>query len=582
MKHIAIFFSFISVVLGASSTAHAQSVEIVGGGISNEIKKEIADNLGDIEQTDSKFTARRQARRAATIGLDVLKSKGWLAAQAETAVETGPPLQPIIRLNKGPRFTLDSISIAIEDEFIDETDIPSLNLKTGDYAQAKLILDEEKRLLATLKSNGYAEASKLERLAIGDKENATLDLTYNFLSGPKICLGEIQTNNSGRTKKSIVHKLSPYEFGDLFSPDTLEEYKKRLSDTQLYKYVKIELLPAISEDNPEQCQSRDLLVTLEDASRRTVTAGLSYATTEGFGAQAGYEMRNYTGRADTINIDLLLNNLEQSLSTRWKQPLNGGYKHSLTLDAAIRRERTDAYDSNSISANALYERPWTRAIDLFAGVGVEVGEETQNNITQDFQILSGRGGARFDNTDNALDPSHGVRLQISAEPAYGIGDINGQFVTTTAQLRGYTSFASDKYIIAGRVRVGGISGSSFADIPSTRRFYAGGGGSVRGYEFQSIGPRNSENEPIGGRSLVETSLEARVRLKNKFGFAVFADAGEVGSQEMPEFSDLRMGVGAGIRYYTNFGPLRLDLATPVNPRDDDQNLLLYLSIGQAF
>ena len=562
--------------------ALAQNVEIFGDELSNDIKDEIRSKLGEIEPTDSKFTARRHARRAATIGLDVLKSEGWLAAEAETAVKSGPPLIPAIRFKPGPRFTLSDIQINIEDTYIENRDIPELNLKTGDYAKATPILDEEKRILSNLKANGYADAKTLTRQAIGDKENSSLDLQFNFQSGPKICLGKITTANEGRTKESTVRKLSPYQVGDQYSPATLEEYKKRLSDTQLYKYVKVELLSGTLEDIAAPCQTRDIYISLEDASRRTVSAGVSYATTEGLGVQAGYEMRNYSGRADTINIDLLLNSLEQSLSARWKQPLNGGYKHSLTLDGAIRRERTDAFNSNSVSLNALYERPWTKNIDIFAGLGAEIGEETADNISQDFQIISGRGGARFDNTDDALDPSQGIRLQVGAEPSYSFGDINGQFLTTTAQLRGYTSLGQDKYIFAGRIQVGGISGSSFADIPSSRRFYAGGGGSVRGYEFQSIGPRNSENVPIGGRSLLEASIEARIRLKNRFGFAMFADAGEVGAREMPAFSDLRMGVGAGVRYYTNFGPLRLDLATPINPREGDQNLLLYLSIGQAF
>ncbi|ACT58462.1 autotransporter assembly complex protein TamA [Hirschia baltica] len=582
MKPTAIFFFASFVAFNASSNALAQNVELIGDGIEKSTKDEVALLLGEVEPTTSKFTARHQARRAAGIALDVLNSKGWLDASADIAVETGPPLKPIVRLDQGKRFTLGKIELKLSDAQIIQTDIPSFQIFTGDIARADTILNEEKRLLSQLRTSGYADASSQARQVIGDRKAATVDLTYNFTTGPKVCLGDITANNPGRTRENILHKLSPFKNGDTYSPDIIDQYKTRLSETQLYKYAKIDLSAPVETDNAEQCEVRDVLVTLEDASRRTVSAGASYATTEGFGLQAGYEMRNFSGRADTVNIDLYLSSLEQSLTTSWKQPLNGGYRHSLLVDAAIINEQTDAYDSRSISTNALYEHPWTKNIDVYAGIGLEVGQETQNDTELDFQIITGRGGARFDNTDNVLDPTQGVRLQVGAEPAYSLGDAEGQFITTTAQARGYTSFNEDKYILAGRLKVGGIAGSAVADIPSTRRFYAGGGGSVRGYEYQSIGPFDADGDPLGGRSLVEMSAEARIRFKNNLGMVAFVDAGEVGESQTPSFSNLRMGAGLGLRYYTSFGPLRLDVATPIDPRDSDERLLLYLSIGQAF
>ncbi len=582
MKPTAIFFFASFVAFNASSNALAQNVELIGDGIEKSTKDEVALLLGEVEPTTSKFTARHQARRAAGIALDVLNSKGWLDASADIAVETGPPLKPIVRLDQGKRFTFGKIELKLSDAQIIQTDIPSFQIFTGDIARADTILNEEKRLLSQLRTSGYADASSQARQVIGDRKAATVDLTYNFTTGPKVCLGDITANNPGRTRENILHKLSPFKNGDTYSPDIIDQYKTRLSETQLYKYAKIDLSAPVETDNAEQCEVRDVLVTLEDASRRTVSAGASYATTEGFGLQAGYEMRNFSGRADTVNIDLYLSSLEQSLTTSWKQPLNGGYRHSLLVDAAIINEQTDAYDSRSISTNALYEHPWTKNIDVYAGIGLEVGQETQNDTELDFQIITGRGGARFDNTDNVLDPTQGVRLQVGVEPAYSLGDAEGQFITTTAQARGYTSFNEDKYILAGRLKVGGIAGSAVADIPSTRRFYAGGGGSVRGYEYQSIGPFDADGDPLGGRSLVEMSAEARIRFKNNLGMVAFVDAGEVGESQTPSFSNLRMGAGLGLRYYTSFGPLRLDVATPIDPRDSDERLLLYLSIGQAF
>ncbi|MFC7291329.1 autotransporter assembly complex protein TamA [Hirschia litorea] len=590
MTYIAPFFISIALCVGISTTAHAQSVEITGEGVDDVLRSEIFALQGELEAPTTKFAARRQARRTATIALDVLNSKGWLDAKADIAVEAGPPLRPLVRINKGRRFTINTATLKLSDDFITQRDLPPLEVRKGQFAQADTIINEESRLLGRLKSDGFAYAKKGERLVIGDRETASIDLTYNFTSGPKICLGDVVTHNPGRTRTKILETLSPYEFGDRYNTETIAEYKTRLSQTQLFTFVKVELsdtpsqelLPEASQEQVSSCQIRDVEVTLEDGSRRSVSAGASFATTEGLGLQAGYEMRNYSGRADTVNLDLQLNNLEQSLSGRWKQPLKGGYRHALTLGASIGSIQTDAFDRDALTLNALYERPWIKHFDVFAGIGGEIGKETQDGTEKDFQIISGRGGLRFDNTDDALNPSQGLRVQLGAEPAYSIGDAEGQFLTTDLIARGYLGFNEDKLILASRLKVGGIAGSSFADIPSSRRFYAGGGGSVRGYAYQAIGPRNDENEPIGGRSLVELSLEARLRFANNLGMAVFVDAGEVGASETPAFSDFRMGAGLGVRYYTSFGPLRFDIATPIDPREDDESVLVYLSIGQAF
>ncbi len=565
-------------------------MEITGEGVDDTLRAEILALQGELEVPTTKFAARRQARRTATIALDVLNSKGWLDAKADIAVEAGPPLRPLVRITKGKRFTLNTVEIKLKDDFISQRDLPPLEIRKGQFAQADIIINEESRLLSRLKSDGFAYAKKADRTVIGDRDAANIDLTYNFSSGPKICLGEIVTHNPGRTRTKILETLSPYKFGDKYTTDTIAEYKTRLSQTQLFTFVKVELADTPSDlkqleatqDEIGECQVRDVEVTVEDGSRRSVSAGASFATTEGLGIQAGYEMRNYSGRADTVNIDLHLNNLEQTLSGRWKQPLKGGYRHALTLGASIGSTQTDAFDRNALAVNALYERPWIKHFDIFAGAGAEIGKETQNDLEQDFQIISGRGGLRFDNTDDALNPSQGLRVQLSAEPAYSLGDAEGQFITTDVTARGYLGLNDDKLILASRVKVGGISGSSFADIPSSKRYYAGGGGSVRGYAYQAIGPRDEDNDPVGGRSLVELSLEARLRFANNLGMAVFVDAGEVGAAETPAFTDFRMGAGVGVRYYTSFGPLRFDIATPIDPRDDDESVLIYLSIGQAF
>jgi translocation and assembly module TamA len=141
---------------------------------------------------------------------------------------------------------------------------------------------------------------------------------------------------------------------------------------------------------------------------------------------------------------------------------------------------------------------------------------------------------------------------------------------------------SDTVVIAGRARLGTIFGAERDRIAPSRRFYAGGGGSVRGYGFQRLGPRDPVfDDPIGGRSLAEFALEARVRVGN-FGIVPFIDAGNIYTSPLPKLDDLRFGAGIGVRYHTRFGPIRVDLGTPLSRQRDDPRLAVYVSLGQAF
>ena len=144
---------------------------------------------------------------------------------------------------------------------------------------------------------------------------------------------------------------------------------------------------------------------------------------------------------------------------------------------------------------------------------------------------------------------------------------------------------SDKVVMAGRVRLGTILGAQRDDIAPSRRFYSGGGGSVRGYGYQRIGPRDADNDPIGGRSLAEFSLEARVRVNafgGNFGVVPFIDGGTLSTGATPDFKDWQIGVGIGARYYSSFGPIRIDIGTPLHRQKGDGRIAVVVGLGQAF
>jgi len=187
----------------------------------------------------------------------------------------------------------------------------------------------------------------------------------------------------------------------------------------------------------------------------------------------------------------------------------------------------------------------------------------------------------YDGSDDLLNPSKGFRLGARVSPELSFQ--NTTFGYARVQLDGSVyQPMSDRVVVAARARFGTIFGSTVEQIAPSRRFYAGGGASVRGYGYQAIGPRyGDDNDPVGGKSLAEFSLESRIRFGN-FGVVPFVDAGNISTSFLPRFRDLRIGAGMGVRYYSNFGPIRVDVGTPLNPQSGDPKIAVYVSLGQAF
>ena len=189
--------------------------------------------------------------------------------------------------------------------------------------------------------------------------------------------------------------------------------------------------------------------------------------------------------------------------------------------------------------------------------------------------------AGYDRSDDLLDPQKGFRVNIAATPEVSRqGEITSTYGRFIADGSAYRALRKN-FVLAGRVRLGTIIGAERDGIAPTRRLYAGGGGSVRGYNFQGVGPTGSTDRPTGGRGLFEASVEGRYRFGN-FGVVGFVDAGSLTEDSLPTLSGMKFGIGVGGRYFTSFGPIRFDVARGLNRGPRDPKLGVYISIGQAF
>ena len=260
----------------------------------------------------------------------------------------------------------------------------------------------------------------------------------------------------------------------------------------------------------------------------------------------------------------------------------------LTGLLSVSNIRRDAYDARTITlagglerqTNILFQKDWVWRIgaELIAS---DEADAFSGGARRTFLIGAIPLSLTYDGSDDLLNPTKGFRLGGRFSPELSFQDKTFGYAKVQVDGSIYQPMG-EKLVVAARARFGTILGSTVDQIAPSRRFYAGGGASVRGYGYQAIGPRfGVDNDPVGGKSLAEFSLEGRVRFGN-FGVVPFIDAGNISTTFLPRFRDLRIGTGLGLRYYSNFGPIRVDVGTPINPQSGDPKIAVYVSLGQAF
>lgn len=575
------------IVAAAAMSAAGETVQIDSETASADLLADLRSELRTQDPAETVFEARRQARRAAERAENYLNSLGYYAPEIAFAVEPGTPPTGRVRIEPGPRFRLADIAVETGDAPLsDDADLALEQvriLQPGDAAVPKSILAEEAGLIAALKAVGYAEAQALPRTVIGDREQATLDLTYNLAPGPRIRLGEVIYSDGTRTRRDYLDRLVPFETNELYTLQSLAGLTRRLNATRLYRLASVRLdeTPAGMTESGDEI--RNVQVEIEERDRYTLTSGTSFSTSEGPGLTASLTRRNATRRGDTLSGAMTLATLERAFEVDWRIPNVTAFDRTLVLSADIGREETDAFDKEAISLSGAFEVRTSRRLTYTLGAASEVTREEDAFEQRDQQILSTSLGVRLDYANDPLDATKGWRIDARGEPGIVIGDREAQYLSLNGQISAYQPLDREQhFVIATRLRSGFVYGAALSDLPVSRRFFAGGGGSARGFEFQSVGPRDDEGVPTGGRGLMEVSGELRWRRDGPLGFVAFLDGASVTENEGVSLSDVRYSAGLGVRYDTVIGPLRFDIATPLDPRDGDAPIQLYVSVGQAF
>ncbi|HEV7157601.1 MAG TPA: autotransporter assembly complex family protein [Caulobacteraceae bacterium] len=581
------------------------------------LRSDISRAIGEVKTpAATRVEARRRAREAAENATALLRSEGYYESQVEALVSESDPPKASVKVTPGPRFVLAAPQI----QWVGRPPgtgaagraRKALGLTAGAPGRAADIIAAETRAVLVLGTLGYADAIARPRQVIVDHADHTVRPTFRLEAGSLVRLGAVEVRNpNGRTKPSFVRSLAPWKPGDIYDPERLARLERRLTETGVFESASAQLAPQ-SEATGEE---RPVIVALVERPRRTIEVGAAYSTTagagfnaaasmggssfgaystiEGSGVDARWTHYNLLGVADTSTLTARLYDIQQVLDAEldlpdWRRP-----DQTLKAGADVLNERTPAYDDTGAGVRVAIERHWTKTNYVSVGgyfdyVSLSQKEAVNPESTpvgKRLRLVIPTAFAAFslDHSNDILDPTRGWRLYLRAEPTLVTGDRSITYVKTQAQVSGYWPIlGSERTVLAGRLEVGSILGGALPAVPADRRFYSGGGGSVRGFAYQAVGPRLSDNTPEGGLSLAEASFEVRHRLNAQWGLAAFVDAGQVGTSPAPTLRGARIGAGVGVRYDLGFGPLRLDIGTPINPRKGDAPVQVYISIGQSF
>jgi translocation and assembly module TamA len=546
-----------------------------------------------------------QARRARMVS--ALRSRGYydsrvIATVANQPIEEAAALDAIdgkpeaekisfvFNVATGPVYRV--ISLAIEgpkDVITYDVDRAKLSLLPGEPADAATIIGAEGQILEQIREHGYALAKVVRREVVIDHAARDAHVTFYVEPGPTATMGPVRFSGTQKIDIVYLQKRVPFKPGEPYAPDKVNALRDRLTGLGVFSAVRIKPAQTLAPNG-----ELPIDVELEDRLQHTIGFGVSYETQLGAGINASWMHRNLFGEAESLKLTAEVNHIGQgqiptdlgySLKADFLKPdwwLSG---QDLYAKAQALREVLPAYTREAALFGFGLNRVLTPHLKVSAGISAEASQIEYFGTTSYYKLLGLPLSAVLNETNSETDPTKGYRLSLNLTPYADLDHNNDLFAIIKLVGTAYADVSGDgRSVIAGRAAFGTIPGGTNASIPPDKLFYAGGGGSVRGFTYQSAGPRDAFNNPIGGASLVESSLEFRQRIGKSFGAVAFLDAGAAYTKTMPDFSELspRIGTGIGVRYYTSFGPARLDFGIPLNKRPGDSDFGIYVSLGQSF
>jgi translocation and assembly module TamA len=533
----------------------------------------------------------RRSRADADLLEQLLRSQGYYDADVEPQTRlVGNTVQVILEAVPGDQYRFASVDLPGLDAAGPEAAHlrQTFAVKAGDPVIADDVNAAGLALRTALGREGFASATIGDQDVAVDHRTHLASLTLPVTPGPIARFGSIQVTGRPPFGAKHIWTIARFRPGDRFDQAKIEDLRRALIATTLVAVAEINVVPVAGG------RTVDLNVRLQPAPSHTIAGSIGYDTGQGATVEGSWQARNFFNPEGALILRGVLGTTEQLAAVELRRSNFGRRDQVLDLQALASHQKYSAYEARTVllsgdierQSNFIWQKKWTYTYGATILATDENGVFDSSGLkdTRTFLIGALPLSLGYDGSDNLLDPTKGFRLSAHVSPEFSAHSGHSTYARTQIDASAYQP-VSDGIVAAGRIRLGTIIGAGVYDMAPSRRFYSGGGGSVRGYGYQQLGPKDSDGDPIGGRGLAEFSLEARIRLKQfggNFGIVPFLDGGALSTGLLPDPNDLRFAVGLGARYYSSFGPIRIDVGVPLNRQKGDGPFAVTVSLGQAF
>jgi translocation and assembly module TamA len=497
-----------------------------------------------------------------------------------------PPVKVDVGFTIGPRFHLGTVAIQGE---VPRAAREAMKLAPGDPAVAADVLAARDRILTALRDAGYALAKAEEPIAILHVDHQALDITLPVDSGPRVDIGKISITGLHEVNASFAERQITLQEGEPFSPSAIETARQDLASLGVFGSVRAIAGTALDADG-----RLPITFQVTEQPRHQVSATVGYSTDLGAEVEASWLDRNLFGNAEQLRLTASATSGGSaqkqpgySVAAQFIKPSYPWRDTSLQADLGAVDQYLQAYDRKAVTGDVLLNVKIAAHWTASGGINGEQARIEQEGLTNNYTLAGIPLSLKYDDTNDVFNPTRGVRALAQVTPTQSFTGKPGTFVLSQITASTYLDLSSlwdqdGRSIIALRGLVGKAFGVGQFGLPPDQRFYAGGSATVRGYKYQSVGPQFPDGTPEGGTAVSAATIEYRQRILDNYGFAAFVDAGQVTASGVPFSGNYHVGVGVGARYYTSFGPIRLDVAVPVNKEPGGDSFELYIGIGQAF
>lgn len=552
----------------------------------------VRDNALERTIRESILTFKLEARPPATIGqlqrrIDgdlprigaLLESHGYYDAAVSAEVDSErDPVRVTFLVESGAQYRFGNVRF----RFLGSPD-PSLEkikpaLRKDSRVVASRVFEEQQRVMGLLQRRGYPFPVLEKRTVTLDRENKTVDISLEFDLGTPAVYGPFEVYGLESVNRKYIQRQLPWKPGDPYDIKQLDDFENKLLSTGLFATARV-----VPKSGEEGTNAIPVQISVTERDKRTVRIGAQYSDV-GFGGKILWEHRNFFGSGEHLETSFTGSEIELGGKVSLTRPGFLRANQSLLLDLDVSYETPDAYDARKARTTSMVLRDFTQEIQAGLGVGYQYSRVEQLTSDERYSLVFFPLQAILDYRDDRLNPMRGVHL-FGRTAFYKDTLASDSFLKSVCEGRHYhTLWKRARLSSALRVTLGSIDGAAVENVPADERFYAGGGGSIRGYEYQAVGPSAVDGTPLGGDKLFEFSAELRLQPGRRLGYVVFADGGAAFNGP-PASSDhsLRYGAGLGLRWFTGIGPLRVDVAYPLNPDETQiERAQFYISLGQAF